>query len=143
MAGMVELCFGDPGRVSAEELEAGVADLTWRMALPWVHTATIGALRALMSSYLRTRAAAFRAAAARIRCPVLIVWGTRDRLVDPRLARRTTAAFPRAELLMLPGVGHTAQLEDPSTVARAMIVLWSGAGAPRRPSVPLVATSSL
>ena len=143
ISGMLELCFGDPGAVGADELAAATADLRWRLPLPWVHAATLGSLRALMTSYLRTRSASFRAAATRISCPTLVIWGTRDRLVDPRLARRTAAAFPRADLLVLPGIGHTAQLEDPVTVARAMIALWDGAGASPPYPARLVAASSL
>lgn len=143
VAGMLDLCFGDPTAVGVDELEAATAELIWRQPLPWVHTATVGSLRALMTSYLRTRTGSFAAAAARISCPTLIVWGTRDRLVDPRLAQPTAAAFPRAELLVLPGVGHTAQLEDPVPVARALVALWDGAGAPHPDPAPLVAASSL
>jgi len=56
--------------------------------------------------------------------PTLVVWGTRDRLVDVRLAKRTAAAFPRADLLVLPGCGHVAQMEDPQTTARGVLALW-------------------
>lgn len=143
VTGMLELCFGDPAAVGADELEAATADLAWRLPLPWVHAATVGSLRGLMSSYLRTPTTSFRAAATRISCPTLVIWGTRDRLVDPRLARRTAAAFPSADLLVLPGIGHTAQLEDPVTVARAVIALWDGAGAPHSYPEQLVAASSL
>ena len=45
-------------------------------------------------------------------------------LVSPRLAARTTATIPRARLLMLPGVGHVAQIEAPDIVARAVAALW-------------------
>ena len=64
------------------------------------------------------------AAAARVQAPTLVVWGERDRLVSPRLAARTAAAIPGARLLMLPGVGHVAQIEAAETVARAVAALW-------------------
>jgi pimeloyl-ACP methyl ester carboxylesterase len=64
------------------------------------------------------------AVAARVQAPTLVVWGDRDRLVSPRLAARTTATIPRARLLMLPGVGHVAQIEAPEKVARAVAALW-------------------
>ena len=62
-----------------------------------------------------------------MQAPTLVVWGDRDRLVSPRLAARTAAAMPRARLLMLPGVGHVAQIEAPETVARAVAGMWDRA----------------
>ena len=64
------------------------------------------------------------AAAARVQAPTLVVWGDRDRLVSPRLAARTVAAIPGARLLMLPGIGHVAQMEAVETVAQAIASLW-------------------
>ena len=58
-----------------------------------------------------------------MQAPTLVVWGERDRLVSPRLAARTAAAIPGARLLMLPGVGHVAQIEAAETVARAVAAL--------------------
>lgn len=66
----------------------------------------------------------FPAAAGRVLAPTLVVWGTRDRLVDVRLAPRTVAAFAQADLLVLPGCGHVAQMEDPKTTARGVLALW-------------------
>jgi pimeloyl-ACP methyl ester carboxylesterase len=52
-----------------------------------------------------------------------VVWGDRDRLVDPRLAPRLAATMPDARLLMLEGVGHVAMLEAPEPTARAVLGL--------------------
>lgn len=41
------------------------------------------------------------------------------------LATRTAATIPGARLLMLPDVGHVAQIEAPQTVARAVAELWA------------------
>jgi hypothetical protein len=93
----------------------------------------------------------------------LVIWGTRDRLVDVRLARPTAEAFSQASLLVLEGCGHVPQMEDPWSAARAMIALWRSApahsaavvhppvktlrsstvktGAPQLSGVPAVATS--
>lgn len=122
--GMGELCFGNPDLLSDAEYELAAEDLAWRSGLPWVFSATIGSLRALMAGYLRRGPSSFPVAAARVTVPTLVVWGTRDRLVDVRLARPTAEAFPRAELLILPGCGHVAQMEDPQTTARGVLALW-------------------
>ena len=55
-----------------------------------------------------------------IRVPVLIAWGTRDRLTLPRQAQRWVDAIPGAELRWLPGLGHLPTLEDPVLVARTI-----------------------
>lgn len=138
--GLAELCFGRPERVDAAALAAAEEEVRTRGALPWVHSSTIGAARALMSSYLRTGQEAFRAVAARVAAPTLIVWGTRDRLVDARLARPTAASFADARLLMIASSGHVAQMEDPEPTARAVRALLRrrsvGTGGDAAPGVP-------
>jgi len=66
-----------------------------------------------------------------VQAPTLVVWGERDQLVSPRLAARTAATIPGARLLMLPGVGHVAQIEAAETVARAVAALWESRTTPR------------
>ena len=53
--------------------------------------------------------------------PTLVMWGDRDRLVDPALAPRLAAAVPDSRLLVLEGVGHVAMLEAPEETARAVL----------------------
>lgn len=139
--GMGELCFGDPDLLTDDDHAAAAADLAWRSSVPWIHTGTIGSLRALIRSYLR-RTGSFRSDAATVTAPTLVIWGTRDRLVDVRLAPRTAAAFADSRLLILAGVGHTAQMEDPVTTARAVGRLWESPGAPHPGLTATVATSS-
>lgn len=138
--GMAQLCYGDPSVLTDHDLRVAAEDTRWRLALPWVHTATVRALRGLMRSYLRAGRRTFRAAAAGVGVPTLVVWGTRDRLVDPRLAAPTAAAFPNGRLVVLPGVGHVSQMEDPLSTARAVAALW--AGVPCAGPVPTMATSN-
>jgi pimeloyl-ACP methyl ester carboxylesterase len=57
-----------------------------------------------------------------------VLWGDRDRLVDPRLAPRLAAAVPGARLRLLEGVGHVAMLEAPEATARAVLGLVEDAG---------------
>ena len=132
--------------MTEEQFAAAAADLAWRTSLPWVHAAVVGSLRSLMRYYLKVNAATFARKMKRVTVPVLVIWGTRDRLVDPRLAGRTAAAFPNAELLMLPGVGHAAQMEVPEKTARAVLGAWQRAvpetasGAPHLADTTNVAT---
>jgi pimeloyl-ACP methyl ester carboxylesterase len=59
----------------------------------------------------------------RITAPTLVVWGDTDRLVPPDLAPFVADAIPNGRLRLLPDIGHTAQMEDPRTTARAILAL--------------------
>jgi pimeloyl-ACP methyl ester carboxylesterase len=52
-----------------------------------------------------------------ITCPTLLVYGRRDKLVDPIHAH--TKAFPDVRVLVLPHAGHVSQIEQPVLVADA------------------------
>ena len=56
-----------------------------------------------------------------IRCPVTILWGSRDALLPPRQGPRWARAIPGAELRPLPGLGHTPFFDDPGVVTRAIL----------------------
>ena len=139
--GMGALCYGDPILLTDADYQVAAAELEWRAQLPWGHRATIGALRALLRSYFR-RVGSFWTDAAAVRVPVLVIWGTRDQLVDVRLAQHTATAFQRSTLLILRGVGHTAQMEAPLPTARAIAQLWAVPGAPCGARIGAVATST-
>jgi pimeloyl-ACP methyl ester carboxylesterase len=53
---------------------------------------------------------------ASVRVPVLLIGGEADRLVPAASMRQAAARNLRWETVMLPGVGHTPQLEVPDTV---------------------------
>jgi pimeloyl-ACP methyl ester carboxylesterase len=52
--------------------------------------------------------------------PVLLIGGEADRLVSAASMRQAAARNPRWETVMLPGVGHTPQLEAPDNVIAAV-----------------------
>ena len=52
--------------------------------------------------------------------PVLLLWGTQDRVLDPSAAPLWDAAMPRSRYVRLPGVGHAPMMEAPETTARLM-----------------------
>ena len=128
---MIRMCFGDPSKVPAERLEQAASEMRERAGMPWADRALARSMRGLITSYLRVgRANAWRAARS-LRMPALVLWGSRDRLVDPALAPRLAAAIPGARLLVLDGVGHVAMLEAPEPTARAVLGLAEG-----RPAAP-------
>jgi haloacetate dehalogenase len=53
------------------------------------------------------------AAGTRILCPTLILWGERDRLIPPSTARAFEQAIAGSRAVVLPGLGHVPQEEDP------------------------------
>ena len=107
---------------AAEEIDA-------RGRQAWAQEAFERTAKAMVASWWRGES--LWAAAARVQVPTLVVWGDRDRLVAPRLAARTRGRDPGARLLMLPGVGHVAQIEAPEAVARAVAGTVGRGGAGR------------
>ncbi len=121
--GMLQMCFGEPARVPPARLEAAVAEARERASQAWANRSLTRGMRGLITSYLRVgRANAWRLAGS-LPMPTLVVWGDRDRLVDPRLAPRLAAVVPDARLLVLETVGHVAMLEAPEETARAVLGL--------------------
>ena len=49
----------------------------------------------------------------RIQAPTLVLWGDRDRLLPPPLGERFAREIPGARLVLLQGLGHMPQEEDP------------------------------
>jgi pimeloyl-ACP methyl ester carboxylesterase len=57
----------------------------------------------------------------RITCPVLLVWGTRDRLVHYTLAELVSAAIPTATVELIHGCGHCPQIEEVDRFAELLL----------------------
>lgn len=56
----------------------------------------------------------------RVRCPVLLIWGDRDRLVTYRGAELVTAALPNTKHVLFEGCGHCPQIEEPDRFAEEL-----------------------
>ena len=126
---VLELCFADIDRVADQRVAEAVAEARIRADLPWASTALASSFRSLVRSYLTPGPRNPWRVAAGIGKPTLVIWGDKDKLVHVRNAPRLAATIPDARLLVLPGVGHTAQLEDPTTSARATLALLDEARA--------------
>jgi pimeloyl-ACP methyl ester carboxylesterase len=57
----------------------------------------------------------------RTRAPVLLLWGTRDRMVSHSGARRIAEALPEARIELLEGIGHCPQLEATERVVELLL----------------------
>lgn len=55
-----------------------------------------------------------------IECPVLLVWGERDRMVASSGAERVVAGIPGTKLELLPRCGHCPQIEEPDRLAELL-----------------------
>jgi pimeloyl-ACP methyl ester carboxylesterase len=126
---VIALCFGDPSCVPEHRLAETVAEIEARARQEWAREAVNRTGLAMFGSWFRRE---LWTTAARVRVPTLVIWGDKDRLVAPRLAARTAQVLG-APLLMLPGVGHVAQIEAPDTVARAVAGMWDAVAAGRWP----------
>jgi pimeloyl-ACP methyl ester carboxylesterase len=122
-AGVIDLCFAHPERVPLNRRAEAEAEIERRTDLPWAGDAFTRSLRGLARSYFAGGAWSLWARARAITAPTLVVWGTEDRLVPVTLAPRTAAEIPDSRLLVVPEVGHVAQLESPETTARATLAL--------------------
>jgi len=49
--------------------------------------------------------------------PVRVIFGARDRALNPRVAKNFAALFPHSELHLLDGAGHFVQVDQPQEVA--------------------------
>lgn len=68
----------------------------------------------------------------RIECPVLLVWGDRDRLSLPSSATRLADALSHARLLRLSDCGHMPMIEEPDAVTGALLELVAAPRAQQR-----------
>jgi pimeloyl-ACP methyl ester carboxylesterase len=124
---VIELCFAHPELVPPHRLAEAVEELEVRRGYSWSGEALLRSLRGLVRSYLTVGTRSPWHALSQIQAPTVVIWGQLDRLVDVANAPRVARTLPDASLLVLPDVGHTAQLEDPVSTARAILGLLSRA----------------
>lgn len=55
-----------------------------------------------------------------VRCPVLVLWGTRDVILLPRQGRRFERLIAGSELRYLPGLGHVPMSDAPELLSEAI-----------------------
>jgi pimeloyl-ACP methyl ester carboxylesterase len=63
--------------------------------------------------------------------PVTVAWGTRDRILWPRQARRAAALLPRARHVWLYRAGHVPMIDEPAQVASLILATAAAAAADR------------
>ena len=129
---VLELCFADPSRIHDQRMAEAIEETRLRYDVPWYMDAYVRTLRGLIGSFVRAYlpgAGSLWRVAARIQAPTLVIGGALDRLVDVRVAPQAARTIRDSRLLVLPGVGHVAQMEVPEIVARAVVALLDEAAA--------------
>jgi pimeloyl-ACP methyl ester carboxylesterase len=122
---VIDLCFADPSRIDPAMFAASIALAAERQRQdPRARDeAFLAASRSLMRVVgLRGR---YRQMMASVRVPVLLIGGEADRLVPVASLRQAAARNPGWETVILPGVGHTPQLEVPDAVT-GQLADWLG-----------------
>jgi magnesium chelatase accessory protein len=59
----------------------------------------------------------------RLRVPLALIHGTRDKTVPPSVSERVAKLVPTAELFPIPGLGHLAHEEQPGRIADILMAL--------------------
>jgi len=65
-----------------------------------------------------------------LRLPTLVLWGAADRLIPPENAQRFHADIPGSRLVVLPGLGHVPQEEDPARSLAPVLDFLAAAPSP-------------
>ncbi|MDI3389263.1 alpha/beta hydrolase [Streptomyces sp. B-S-A8] len=117
--GVLGLCYGDPGRVTAEGFENAVHEMERRLQLPYFWDAMARSARGIVDAYTLGGQHNLWRQAERVLAPTLLVYGGRDLLVSYRMAQKAARSFRDSRLLTLPDAGHVAMMEYPDTVAAA------------------------
>jgi pimeloyl-ACP methyl ester carboxylesterase len=130
----IKRLFADPERLPAAGYAMAAGEFIRIYRDPMARMAFFASLRQIVTE----RPDPFYASLRGIRQPTLVVFGDRDRLVPPRLGVRLVENLPDARLVVLPGVGHVPQFEEPDTtlelVREFLAPSASGRRRPRRSS---------
>ena len=108
---VLRLAYGGRGHFSARDVDEYFA--------PTQFPETIEALRLMAHEFTWSPVPTARLGTLRV--PTLVVFGSRDRFVGARAARRLVASLPAARFEVVEGAGHVAPEEAPDEVNRLMI----------------------
>jgi pimeloyl-ACP methyl ester carboxylesterase/putative sterol carrier protein len=114
--------MGDPSKLPEAGYEGAAEEFIRIYRTPEARMAFFDSLRHIITEPPRP----FWARVRHVRMPVLIVWGTADRLVPVRLAPKLAGELPDAELVVLPRVGHVPQFEATEATNAAIARFLAG-----------------
>jgi pimeloyl-ACP methyl ester carboxylesterase len=117
VAGVLGTVCADPSRVPPAVVGQHVEVARRRFGYTEADREFTLAARSVVSAASYVTGRAYRRAVGSVRCPVLMLHGTLDRLIPVAMARLTARAHPAWSMVVLPGVGHVPQLEAPQVCA--------------------------
>jgi len=123
--------YFDVGLVHPARLAEDIAEVERLDGLGYSGDVLLRSAKAVISEYFRRGPGSLWRDAAQISADVLAIYGSHDRLVDPRMAARAARTFQQARVVVLPRTGHVAQMERPDDVAMEMRIMISAAAARR------------
>lgn len=126
---LLRAVYYDPGAVHPDRIAEEVAEVERQDGLDYAGEVLLGSAKGVVYEYLRRGPQTLWRDAAQITADVLAVYGSHDRLVDPRMAARAARTFQHARVMVLPHTGHVAQMEHPGEVASEMRIMMSAAAA--------------
>jgi pimeloyl-ACP methyl ester carboxylesterase len=103
--------------VHPDRIAADIAEIQRRDTLGYGDAVLVRCARSIVAEYLRRGPNSLWRDAARVTAPALVIYGSHDKIVDPRMAGRAARSFPRSRVVVLPRTGHVAQMERPEAVA--------------------------
>ena len=103
--------------VHPDRIAADIAEMQRRDTLGYGDAVLVRCARSIVAEYLRLGRHSLWRDAARVEAPALVIYGSHDKIVDPRMAGRAARSFPRSRVVVLPRTGHVAQMEHPAAVA--------------------------
>src|SRR5258707_2564914 len=117
----VELSIGtiyfDGSCVHPDRIAADIAEVERRDGLGYSEAVLLRCARSIVAEYLRRGTGSLWRDAANVTAPTLVIYGSHDRLVDPRMAGPAAPAFRRRPGGGLPRTRHSAHEERPPAVA--------------------------
>lgn len=117
------LCFLDTSRVHPERRADLIEETRWRLSRENAADPLRQSARGLGRAFIPGTSNYVWSLAEKVEAPTLAIFGTHDKLVDPRLATRAARSFKNSRVTTL-RTGHVAQLEDPVTTARLVLQMW-------------------
>ncbi|MDR0346415.1 MAG: alpha/beta hydrolase [Nocardiopsaceae bacterium] len=125
VAGILRLCCADPSRVTADVIARHLELAQQRAAFRGAEQDFLAATRSVVATMGYPGRRDYRRRIRSAGCPVLLIHGTRDRLIPIAAARAAARANPSWTLIQFLGTGHVPQLEAPGETAQA-ITGWLG-----------------
>lgn len=118
--GTLTLTFGDTNRIPPHRREEAINEHHIRAGMPHIWDAFVSSSRGLGKGFIPWRQEYLWRKLDDVQAPVLAIFGTKDRLVDPKIAGRVARTISGGTVVVLPGVGHVPQMELPITVDRLL-----------------------